>query len=175
MSAGPGLITRHLLEWRSGDAEALNRLTSAIYAELRRLAAAILNSRYGPDVIQHTELVHELYLELPGLHELDIESRAHFLNLSARIMRTILIDHARKRMAARRGGHPVTLRMDSRVSDQALEMDVLLVNEALDRFAEKYPREARVVELRFFGGLTAGENAQVLTTDGPNTSLRSAE
>src|SRR5260370_41041590 len=119
MSAGPGLITRHLLEWRSGDAEALNRLTSAIYAELRRLAAAILNSRSGLDVIQPTELVHELYLELPGLHELDIESRAHFLNLSARIMRTILIDHARKRMAARRGGQPVTKCLISSVTHLA--------------------------------------------------------
>jgi RNA polymerase sigma factor (TIGR02999 family) len=175
MSPGPGVITCHLREWRSGDPEALTRLTSAIYTELRRLAAAILNSRSGLETIQPTELVHELYLELPGLQELDIESRAHFLNLSARVMRQILIDHARKRMAARRGGQPVTLRMDSGVTDQALDVDVLLVDEVLERFAEKYPRQAEVVELRFFGGLTAQETADAMSASGAVTSLRAVE
>ncbi len=175
VSTDPGLITRHLLDWRAGDADALTRLTTAIYAELRRLAAAVLNSRYGHDSIQATELVHEFYLELPGLQQVDFEGRAHFLNLTARVMRTILIDRARQRMTARRGGQPVTLRFDSQVTDQAMEVDVLLVNEALDRFAEKYPRQAQVVELRFFGGLTAEETANAMTVSGFETSLRSVE
>lgn len=175
MSAGPGLITRHLLDWRAGKPEALHQLTTVVYAELRRLAAAVLNSRAGLDNIQPTELVHELFLELPGLQQLDIESRAHFLNLSARVMRTILIDHARKRMTARRGGRPVTLRMDSRITGHAAELDVLVVDEVLNRFAEKYPRQAQVVELRFFGGLTAEETAQALSGPGSDVSLRSVE
>jgi RNA polymerase sigma factor (TIGR02999 family) len=162
------------MAWRSGDAEALTRLTDAIYAELRRLAAAILRSRSG-DAIQPTELVHELYLELPGLQDVDFEGRAHFLRLAARIMRNILIDHARKRMAARRGGQPVTLRFDPRVTDDAMKVDVLVINEALDRLAEKYPRQAKVVELRFFGGLTAEETAETMSATGDSTSLRSVE
>jgi RNA polymerase sigma factor (TIGR02999 family) len=175
MAGGRGLITRYLLDWRSGDSEALTRLTSAVYAELRGLAGAILRSRAG-DPIQPTELVHELYLELPGLKEVDFESRAHFMNLSARIMRNILIDHARKRMTARRGGQqPVTLRFDPHVIDPALEVDVLLINEALDRFAQKYPRQAKVVELRFFGGLTAEETSDAMNGTGGSTSLRSVE
>ena len=175
MPAEAGLITRHLLDWRSGDPEALTRLTSAIYAELRRLAGAVLSSRTGLDSLQPTELVHELYLELPGLKHIDFEGRAHFFNLAARVMRNILIDHARKRMAARRGGRPVTLRFDSRVTDPAMEMDVLLVNEALDRFAEKYPRQAQVVELRFFGGLTTEETAEAVSAAGGTISPRSVE
>ena len=170
-----GLITRHLLDWRSGDPEALNRLTAAIYAELRRLAGAVLNSRSGLDSLQPTELVHELYLELPGLKQIDFEGSGHFFNLAARVMRNILIDHARKRMAARRGGQPITLRFDSRVTDPAMEMDVLLLNEALDRFAEKYPRQAQVVELRFFGGLTAEETVLAVNGSGGTISLRSVE
>ena len=173
MSADAGLITRYLLDWRAGDASALERLTSAVYTELRRLAAAVLNSRAGFDTIQPTELVHELYFELPSLQQIDFASRAHFLNLTAHVMRTILIDHARKRMAARRGGQAVTLRFDSRVTDRALQADVLAVNEALDRFAEKFPRQAKVVELRFFGGLTAEETTAALSVSGYETSLRS--
>ncbi len=170
-----GLITRYLLDWRAGEAGALARLTDAIYAELRRLAGAIMSSRTGLDVIQPTELVHELFIELPGLKDMDFESRGDFFNLSARIMRNILIDHARKRMAARRGGQLITLRFDSRVTDRAMEVDVLTINEALERFAGKYPRQAHVVELRFFGGLTSEETAQALNAAGTHTSLRSVE
>jgi RNA polymerase sigma factor (TIGR02999 family) len=174
MPEGTGLITRYLQDWRSGDSEALNRLADAVYAELRALARAILRSRPG-DSIQPTELVHELYLELPGLQDVDLEGRAHFLNLAARMMRNILVDHARKRMAKRRGVRPVTLRFDSRVIDKAMDVDVLLINEALDRFAQKYPRQAKVVELRFFGGLTAEETAETMNATGGSTSLRSVE
>ena len=174
-AATVGVITRHLLDWRSGDTTALDRLTDAVYRELRRLASAVLNSNAGIRSLQPTELVHELYLQLPALQAVDWEGRAHFLNLSAHIMRTILIDCARKLQAAKRGGRPVTLPFDAARSDPALEVDVLLVHEAMDRFAADYPRQAQVLELRFFGGLTAEETSDVLRAAGRETSLRTVE
>lgn len=168
-------VTLCLRAWQGGDENALRALTDLVYADLRRIASAILNSRGGRDPIQPTELVHELYFELPGLRDLDVGARGHFFSLCARLMRQILVDHARRRNAARRGGQAVTLRFDSKVSDPALEIDILLIHDALNRLAESYPRHARVVELRFFGGLTVEETVVALEAEGQNTSYRSVQ
>jgi RNA polymerase sigma factor (TIGR02999 family) len=170
-----GTITRHLLEWRAGDEAALTRLTDEIYSELRRLAGAVLGSRAGFRSFQPTELVHELYFKLPALQNIDWQGRAHFLNLAAQVMRRIVIDCARKLQAAKRGGMPVTLSFQPAVKDPALDVDVLLVHDALGRFAADYPRQAHVLELRFFGGLTTEETSEVLRASGHEASSRTVE
>lgn len=171
-----GLITRHLQDWRGGDEAALTRLTDEVYRELRHLAGAILSGHAPNQTIQPTVLVHELYFQLPGVQQIDWQSRAHFLNVAAKMMRNILVDHARKRQAAKRGGGEHMVIVEALKSDDpALHVDVLLVNETLERFSERYPRQARVVELRFFGGLTAEETSEVLKATGTESSLRTVE
>ncbi len=169
------VITRSLREWRQGDETALDRLTEHLYAELRRLAGAIVAGHSPNQTVQPTVLVHELYFRLPAVQEIDWESRAHFLNVAARIMRNILVDFARKRNATKRGGAAVRVLIDPPSDDPALDVDVLSVHEALNRFAGQHPRQARVVELRFFGGLTAEETVQVLQITGMESSLRTVQ
>lgn len=169
------LITRSLREWRAGDAAALERLTREVYSELRRVAGAIMAGHSPNQTLQPTVLVHELYFQLPNVREIDWESRAHFINIAARMMRNILVDYARKRRAAKRGGDAAEIAVEPASEDPAFRLDVLRVNEALDRFAEGYPRQARVVELRFFGGLTAEETVAVLKGTGAESSLRTVE
>lgn len=103
------------------------------------------------------------------------QSRAHFLGVAARIMRNILVDHARKRHAAKRGGGMAPVIVDAQVDDPALKTDVLVINDALDRMSAHYPRQSRVVELRFFGGLTTEETCEVLTATGLECSQRTVE
>jgi RNA polymerase sigma factor (TIGR02999 family) len=174
-SAAPGDITRCLQDWRGGDEEALDRLTAAVYRELRRLASFLFAAESGDRTLQPTALVHELYLQLPSVQHLDWQSRAQFLCVAARIMRNILVDHARKRHAAKRGGGMAPVIVDPRAEDPALKSDVLVINAALDRLGEHYPRQSRVVELRFFGGLTTEETCQVLSATGVECSLRTVE
>jgi len=170
-----GIITKCLADWRNGDEKALDRLTTAVYRQLRRLAASAMAGQAGLQTIQPTALVHELYLRLPGVRHFDWQNRAHFLNVSAKIMRNILAGQARKRHAAKRGGGLMVAVTDPQFRDPALSLDVLAVNEALDRLAGEYPRQARVVELRFFGGLSAEETSEVLTATGMESSLRTVE
>jgi RNA polymerase sigma factor (TIGR02999 family) len=129
----------------------------------------------GRRTIQPTALVHELYFQLPGVRHFDWQSRAHFLNVAAKMMRNILAGHARKRLAAKRGGGMLAVMSDPHFEDPALSLDVLQVHEALDRLTIEYPRPARVVELRFFGGLSAEETCEVLTATGMESSLRTVE
>jgi RNA polymerase sigma factor (TIGR02999 family) len=171
----PGAITEYLAEWREGDELALDRLTTAVYRELRRLAAAAMSGQIGKRTIQPTALVHELYLQLPGVQHFDWQNRAHFLNVAAKMMRNILTGHARKRQAAKRGGGLEITFSDPQGDDPALSLDVLQVHQALDRFSGAYPRQARVVERRFFGGLSAEETREVLTATGVESSLRTVE
>jgi len=170
-----GEITRSLQDWRGGDEQALSRLTAAVYRELRRQASFLFASESGDRTLQPTALVHELYLQLPSVQHLDWQSRAQFLSVAARIMRNILVDHARKRHAAKRGGGAAPVIVDARVNDPALKTDVLVINDALDRMSAHYPRQSRVVELRFFGGLTNEETCEVLTATGVECSQRTVE
>lgn len=170
-----GDITLCLQNWRGGDEHALSQLTAAIYRELRRLAGALFAGESSGHTLQPTALVHELYLQLPGIQHIDWQSRAQFLNVAARMMRNILVDHARKRQAAKRGGGADPLIVEPSIEDRALRADVLIINDALERFGENYPRQSHVVELRFFGGLTVEETAEVLSATGVECSLRTVE
>lgn len=171
----PGAITRCLQEWRGGDEQALERLTAEVYAELRRRAAFVMADLPGNRTIQPTALVHELYFQLPGIQHIDWQCRAQFLSVAAKMMRNILVDHARKRLAQKRGGGASFLVVDAQVKDPALQVDVLLIHQVLERFTEQYPRQSHVVELRFFGGLTAEETTAVLAARGIESSLRTVE
>jgi RNA polymerase sigma factor (TIGR02999 family) len=171
----PSDITRCLQEWRSGDEEALARLTASVYRELRRLASFLFASESGDRTLQPTALVHELYLQLPSVQHLDWQSRAQFLGVAAKMMRRILVDHARKRQAAKRGGGSLPVVVDPQAEDPAMKSDVLVINDALDRMSVQFPRQSQVVELRFFGGLTTEETREVLSATGVECSQRTVE
>ena len=145
-----------------------------MYGQLRRVAASILARRSSQQILQPTELVHDLYLHLQGLQSFDFQGRTQFLSVAAKMMRRILVDHARRRNSARRGGDALHITA-SGVAAGALDLGILEVHWALERFAAEYPRHARVVELRFFGGLTTGETAEVLQAEGLEASLRTIE
>lgn len=174
-ASSAGIITRRLRDWRNGDEKALSCLTAEVYHELRRLAARVMSGEAGKRTIQPTALVHELYFQLPDVQHFDWQSRAQFLNVAAKMMRNILVDHARRRQAAKRGGGADIVIVDPQIEDPALQVDVLHVHDALERFTERYPRQARVVELRFFGGLTAEEASEALRATGINSSMRTVE
>jgi RNA polymerase sigma factor (TIGR02999 family) len=178
-SGEPGhiAITRFLREWQGGDATALDRLTNAVYEELRRLAAYVLGGEGGPRSVEPTILVHELYLQLPDVQHFDWKNRAQFMNTAARMMRHILVDHARRRNTAKRGGGAAEQLYEGCwvVDSSGTRLSVLAVHEALERFAKLYPRQAHVVELRFFGGLSSEETVEVLKENGTECSLRTVE
>jgi RNA polymerase sigma factor (TIGR02999 family) len=145
-----------------------------MYSELRRVASGILRGGSGVETVQPTVLVHELYLHFPDLRQIDWQSRAQFLNVAAAVMRNILVDYARRKSAAKRGAgaETVVLAEGPARNDPSLQVDVLLVHELLERFATDYPRQAKVVELRFFGGLTEPETIEVLKATGLDSSER---
>jgi RNA polymerase sigma factor (TIGR02999 family) len=169
-----GIITQCLHDWRAGKQHALDRLAAAVYGELRRLAAAIMGAQPGKQTMQPTELVHELYLRLPGVREFAWQDRAQFMGVAAKMMRNIIVDHARKRLSAKRGGQAIEVEISPDLGEPA-RLDVLLVNDALDRFAREYPRQAHVVEMKFFGGLTTEEACEVLRSTGLESSSRTVE
>src|SRR5262249_8840801 len=155
--------TQLLRAWAKGDAGALERLTPRVYLELRRLAGHCMRNRQPGQTIQTTALVHEAYLRLVGLGHVDWQDRAHFFSCSAQIRRRILVDAARKRVAAKRGGGSPRVNLDEPPdvsSERAKEM--IALDDALTALAEIQPRKARVVELRFFAGLSVEETAVVL-------------
>ncbi len=155
-------VTELLLQWNEGDEEARAQLMEKIYSELRAIAARHLsNERHAID-LQPSALVNEAYMRLINLNRIEWQDRAHFFAMSARIMREILIDEARKRGAAKRdGGVQVTL-TNLAGNSQSPTTNVLMIHEALERLAEVDPERARLVELRFFAGLTIEETAAVL-------------
>jgi RNA polymerase sigma factor (TIGR02999 family) len=169
-----GTITLYLQEWRDGDPAALDRLTTALYPELRRLAAAVVKRRSGHQTIRPTGLVHDLYLRLPALRDADLQSRGQFLNAAAAVMRNLLVDNARRKGAAKRGSdvERVFLEDAPGKDDPNLRIDVLAVHELLNRFAADFPRQAKVVELKFFGGLTEAEASEALRAAGIESSPR---
>ena len=152
-------VTKWLELWREGDNDAIDRVTALIYADLRRLAAYHLRSESNVTSLQATALVHEVYLKMSSLRAVDWEGREHFISVVTNMMRRILVDHARARKAAKRdSGTPADL-PDVR---EHHPLDTLAVDQALDRMAVRYPRCARVVELRFFGDLDFHEIASTM-------------
>ena len=162
-------VTALLRQWRFGDDEALARLIPAIYDELQRLAGSYLRGHAAGATLGPTTLVHEFYLKASGLRDVDWESRGQFIAAAARAMRNLLVDNARRRMAEKHGGGRVESLGDNDVSVLQPEIEVLAVNEALDKLATEYPRHARIVELIFFGGLSAAEVSEALS--GPETKI----
>jgi len=159
---GESTITSILQEIRAGDPGALDRLVPLVYDDLRRMAAAYLARERETPSIQPTAVVHELYFKLVDQQKLDWNDRHHFLATAAILMRRLLVDLARRRAAEKRGGNDV-VRLDTGADVAAgRATDVVKVHEALEELAALDPRQARVVELRFFGGLTIEETAEVL-------------
>jgi RNA polymerase sigma factor (TIGR02999 family) len=157
-------VTALLAEWgRCGNTDALNELLPLVYAELRRVAARQLRGERGPVTLQPTALVHELYLRLVDQRHGDWRDRAHFFGVAAQVMRRILVDHARRRRAGKRGEGLPTVSIDDAAEKAGPDcIPVLELDHALDRLAELDEGLARVVELRAFGGLTIDEAACVL-------------
>ncbi|MEO6872650.1 MAG: sigma-70 family RNA polymerase sigma factor [Chthoniobacterales bacterium] len=155
--------TQILLDWGAGDKDAPDRLMPLVYEELRRRAAAYL-ARERPDhTLQATALVHEAYLKLVDDKRVEWKDRAHFCAISARLMRRILMEHARSHNAEKRGGKMEKLCLDeTRELAQGHGPNLIELDDALKNLAATYPRESDVVEMKFFGGLAANEIAEVL-------------
>jgi RNA polymerase sigma factor (TIGR02999 family) len=160
---GPRDVTDLLSRWRSGDRRALDALMPVVYEELRQLARNYLRHEASDHTLQSTALVHEAYVRLVRQKTPDWQGRTHFYGVAARLMRQILVDHARSRRADKRGGDSITLTLDERiVGSTGREVDVLALDEALTRLAELSPQQSQIVELRFFSGLSIEDTAEVL-------------
>jgi RNA polymerase sigma factor (TIGR02999 family) len=158
-------VTQLLLKWSGGDREALEQLLPLVYRELHQLAERYLRRERSDHTLQATALVHEAYLKLIDQREVKWQNRAHFFGVAAQAMRRILVDHARSHMAAKRGSGGVKLSLEDNaaavVSDEKAE-EMIALDDALNHLAEIDPQKSRIVELRFFGGLSIEETAEVL-------------
>jgi RNA polymerase sigma-70 factor, ECF subfamily len=160
---GPGDISELVAEWGAGDQRALSRLMPLVYPELRRIARQHLVRRQAGDTLESAALANEAYLKLVRAGGVRCENRVHFLALCSQIIRRILVDHARGRGYAKRGGQAERVPLDDvLLGAQARGIEILALNEALESLAEIDARQARVVELRYFGGLSVEETAEVL-------------
>lgn len=174
-------VTQLLAKWRSGNESALGELTGLVYQELRTLAQRHLRRERPNHTIQRTALVHEAFVRLVNQQSVDWQSRAHFFALASNLMRRILVDHARARLASKRGGGAAAVSLDELMApldaedaggasnipepqhlDGETDDDVAAIDEALTKLAGMDARQARVVEMRYFGGLTIEETAQAL-------------
>jgi RNA polymerase sigma-70 factor, ECF subfamily len=162
MGPAPSL-TQLLGEVKGGNKDALDRLVPIAYAELRRLADSYLRGERSDHTLQPTALVHEAYVRLIGQDQPDYRSRSHFFGVAAQLMRQILVDHARMRNAGKRGAGAVKIPLESVADTSESHPEVFLDLEyALQKLEEQDARKARVIEMRFFGGLTAEESAELL-------------
>jgi RNA polymerase sigma factor (TIGR02999 family) len=157
-------ITHLLKEWSNGDEQALDQLTPLVYEELRHQAARYLQRERIGHTLQTTALVNEAYLRLIDARDLDWKNRAHFFAIAANLMRRVLVDYARRRDAHKRGGSStIRLTLDEKIiAVNEIDVDLLAIDEALNKLAEIDSQQARIVELRFFSGLSVEETAQAL-------------
>jgi len=156
-------ITHLLKEWSDGDERALDRLTPLVYSELRQQAARYLRRERRNHSLQTTALINEAYLRLIDARNVHWQNRAHFFAIAAKLMRRILVDYARRRDAEKRGPSQIRLTLSDVVAVvNETDVDVLAIDEALDRLAVIDPQQARIVELRFFSGLSVEETAAAL-------------
>ena len=170
-------VSRLLERWSRGDPEAFAALMPLVYDELRKLARHHLHGERDEHTLQPTALVHEAYLRLAGLRNARPANRTHFFGVAAQVMRRVLVDHARQRRAGKRGGRDArrvelseTLPAPD-AGDESLRLDLIALDDALDAFASVSPVRARVVELRYFGGLSIDETAAFLEI-APTTAKR---
>lgn len=163
MSQEPSEITQLLQAWRHGDAAAADELVKRAYSELRRVAARQLRRERESHTLEPTALVHEVYMRLIKGVDIDWQDRNHFFGVAARLMRQVLVDHARRQLRRKRGGNPtpVPLGDDLRFSYERPE-SVIALDLALERLAELDPTKASIVELHFFGGFSVEETAEIL-------------
>ena len=160
-------LTGLLIEWAQGDKAALDRLTPLVYDEIRRIAHRYIQRERDGHTLQTTALINEAYLRLAGSQNVDWQNRSHFFAVTAQVMRHILIDHARRRRYVKHGGEVQRVAFDLAMNEavmmsQARADELLALDEALDELAKLDQRKSRVVELRYFGGLSLEETAEVL-------------
>jgi RNA polymerase sigma factor (TIGR02999 family) len=156
-------VTQLICGARQGEAGAADALFEAVYPDLRRLARSRLRAGYRPTLLDTGSLVNESYLRFAS-SQVAIEGKSHFMCWAARVMRSIIVDYTRQRLADRRGGGAACVPLDVEIADDAAgEQEILAVHEALERLAKADPRLARIVEMRYFGGLTDREVADALS------------
>lgn len=162
-ATGDHEVTQLLLEWSKGEKTALDQLFPLIYDSLRRIAHRRLNSEREPHTLQTTALVHEAYLKLIDQESVKWQNRAHFFAIAAQAMRRILLDYARRRLAEKRGGRGEKVSLDDiQIDVVSTDENLIALNEALNDLAEFDEQQSKIVELRYFGGLTVEETAEVL-------------
>jgi RNA polymerase sigma-70 factor, ECF subfamily len=163
MDAARAEVTQLLQQWSNGQEQALDRLVPQIHGELRKLAASYLRRERPDHTLQPTALVNEAFLKLVDQREAKWQNRAHFFGIAAQAMRRILVDHARSHAAGKRGGAFRKVPLDdAHLVGSTTDVDLIGLDEALTRLAVMDPQQSRVVELRFFGGLTMDETAEVM-------------
>jgi RNA polymerase sigma factor (TIGR02999 family) len=168
----PGDISRLLVAWSGGDETALKELIPAVYPELRRIARIHLARRASDDTLESAALVNEAYLKLVRSQSIECHNREHFFAVCAQMIRRILVDHARNRRYAKRGGNVVHVTLDDALlGSRARGVDILALDEALNSLTKVDARKVRVVEMRFFGGLSVEETSKVLAVS-PETVMR---
>lgn len=172
MTPSPSNVTQMLHDWSNGDREVFDKLVPVVYEELRRQAARYLRRERPGHTLQTTALIHEAYIRLIDQKNVHWQNRAHFFAIAAQLMRRILVDHARSRQAAKRGGSDIKLPLEEAMMVSAgREVDLVALDEALERLAAIDPQQSRVVELKFFSGLSVEETAEVLRVS-PRTVKR---
>jgi RNA polymerase sigma factor (TIGR02999 family) len=163
-------VTDLLARWSEGDVAAREALVSLVYDELRRIARRCLAGQRSDHTLQPTALVHEAYLRLVRRDSVPWQNRAHFFAMAAQVMRQILVDHARRHTAAKRGGGTVTLLFeDGPAAERSSVVDLIALDDAMQRLAALDPRQCQIVELRFFGGLSIEETAEVVDISAATT------
>ena len=172
MSISAGDVTDLLLKWRKGDEQALERLVPLVHRELHQIARRCMNRERAGHTLQATALVNEAFLRLVDVDRVDWQNRAHFLAVSARLMRRILVDFARAKKYKKRGGGSPQITFDENVIGGVEPgRDLVALDDALDALAKVDERKAKVIELRYFGGLSVEETAEVLKVS-PDTVMR---
>jgi RNA polymerase sigma factor (TIGR02999 family) len=156
-------VTRLLVNWSKGDQKALEELTPLVYAELRRLAGRFLRRERSDHTLQSTALVHEAFLRLIDQRSVQWQNRAHFFGVAAQLIRRILVDYARSRQTAKRGADAIKLSLDDALAvAEKRDLDLVALDDALNNLARLDEQQSRIVELRFFTGLSIEETAEVL-------------
>jgi RNA polymerase sigma-70 factor (ECF subfamily) len=164
-------VTELLVRWSNGDAAALEALTPVVYEELQRLARHYMGNERVGHTLQATALVNEAYLKLVDINQVQWQNRAHFFAMSARLMRRILVDSARSRRYKKRGGGALKVTLDEGMLIADPGRDLVALDDALEQLARVDERKSRVVEMRFFGGLSIEETAEALSVS-PDTVMR---
>jgi RNA polymerase sigma factor (TIGR02999 family) len=172
MRLPPDEVTKLLKDWSAGDQSALEQLMPLVYEELRRLAHHHMRREKPGNTLQTSALVNEAYVRLVGQGQIEWESRAHFFGIAARLMRQVLVDQARRRNFAKRGGDAIRVSLDEATNAvQEQSANVMALDDALKILEKTDPRKSRIVELRFFGGMSIEETATVLKVS-PATVMR---